>query len=74
MEKKRLDGNSPTRVVYTCWPFGGLLCGIATAVIGAALLLSRYFPDAPELVWGVVLIVLGGFIAFRSRGQADPWQ
>ena len=28
------SAQAPSRVVYTCWPFGGLLCGIATMGIG----------------------------------------
>jgi len=74
MEPKRELDDKPTHVVYTCWPFGGFLCGVATAVIGLAMILSTYFPHAPELVWGVVLLVLGAFIALRSGKGADPWR
>jgi len=74
MESQREFEERATRVVYTCWPFGGFLCGIATAVIGLAMILSTYFPDAPELVWGVVLLLLGAFIAFRTRDSAEPWR
>jgi len=64
-----------TRVVYTCWPFfGGVFCGIATVILGIVLILQSYFPFAPELVWGVVLILIGAFIALRSRDGADPWR
>ncbi len=64
--KPELEGNA-SRVIYTCWPFGGFLCGIATAVIGLAMILTAYFPHAPELVWGVALLLLGAFIALRSK-------
>jgi len=74
MESKRELEERATRVVYTCWPFGGFLCGIATAVIGLAMILSVYFPQAPELVWGVVLLLLGAFIAFRSHNGEGPWR
>jgi len=74
MEPTRELEDKATRVVYTCWPFGGFLCGIATAVIGLALILSTYFPHAPELVWGVVLLVLGAFIALRTKDGAEPWR
>lgn len=74
MESKREVEGKATRVVYTCWPFGGFLCGIATAAIGLAMILSTYYPQAPELVWGVVLLLLGAFIAFRNHNGEEPWR
>ena len=74
MESQRELEGQATRVIYTCWPFGAFVCGIATAVIGLALILSAYFPYAPELVWGVVLLLLGVFIALRSSSGEEPWR
>lgn len=74
MESKRELEGKATCVIYTCWPFGGFLCGIAPAVIGLAMILSTYFPHAPELVWGVVLVLLGAFIAFRNHNGEEPWR
>lgn len=74
MEPKPEVEGKANRVIYTCWPFGGFLCGIATAVIGASMILSTYFPHSPELVWGVVLLLLGAFVAFRSKGDEEPWR
>lgn len=55
-------------VVYTCSPWGGVVCGVSLVLIGGALILSEYFPTSPEIVWGVVLIIAGVFsIAWASR-------
>jgi|ETNmetMinimDraft_13_1059891.scaffolds.fasta_scaffold285569_1 MYXO-CTERM domain-containing protein len=74
MNSQRIDANTqaPSRVVYTCWPFGGLLCGVATIGIGALLLAEHYLDAAPEVLWGVGLIVLGGAVVLRTRNR-DAW-
>lgn len=62
------DGSKPTTYVYTCWPFGGLVCGIGTMVIGAALLAQWAIPGASDLVWGIALLLFGAFITlWQSR-------
>ena len=63
-----------TRVVYTCWPFGGVVCGASLVMIGLALLLQTVFPDSPEIVWGIMLVLLGVFtILWHARAGADNW-
>ena len=74
MDSQRELDSKATRVIYTCWPFGAFVCGIATAVIGLAMILSTYLPYASELVWGVVLLLLGAFIALRSNDGGEPWR
>ena len=63
----------PSRVVYTCWPFGGLLCGIITIGIGVLLLVDHYFATADEVLWGVGLILLGAVIVAWGIRQRDAW-
>lgn len=58
-----------SRVLYTCWPFEGWLCGVATMGIGLLLLVDHYLDAAPEVLWGIGLIVLGGIIAVRTRDR-----
>jgi len=74
MDNTGIGTNTPTpsRVVYTCWPFGGLLCGVATMGIGALLLADHYLGAAPEVLWGIGLLVLGGAIVMRTRSR-DDW-
>ncbi len=57
------------RVFYTCWPFGGVLCGIATVLLGGTMILSTFFPHSPEIVWGIALIVIGAIIALYSKDR-----
>ena len=63
---------APSRVVYTCWPFGGMLCGVATVGIGVLLLAEHYLSTAPEVLWGVGLILLGGAIVLWTHNR-DAW-
>ncbi len=64
-------GNQPTKVVYTCWPYGRhgtTICGIALIAFGALSMLDRYVMVPSEIVWGVGLIALGVVtIAFGRR-------
>lgn len=60
--------NDRPRVYYTCWPFGGVMCGASLVAIGIALLLQEMFPASPEIVWGIMLVVLGaGTILWHMR-------
>jgi len=61
-----------SRVIYTCWPFGGLLCGVATMGIGVLLLAVHYLDAAPEVLWGLGLIILGAAVVLRTR-NGDAW-
>jgi len=74
MDRPGIDGSAqqPAHVIYTCWPFGGLLCGLATMGIGVLLLADHYLDAAPEVLWGVGLIILGGAVIFRTQGR-DRW-
>lgn len=64
------DGRDPNApVVYTCWPFGGWLCGVATMAIGVLLLADHYLSAAPEVLWGIGLIVVGAVVALRARNE-----
>ena len=73
MSNARVEpGSEPSRVVYTCWPFGGLLCGISTMGIGVLLLIDHYFATAPEVLWGVGLILLGAVVVAWTH-QRDAW-
>ncbi len=74
MDNTGIDTNTPTpsRVVYNCWPFGGLLCGVATMGIGALLLAEHYLGTAPEALWGIGLVLLGGAIVWRTHNR-DDW-
>ena len=71
MTNHRIEGSSSS-VVYTCWPFGGLLCGLATMGIGILLLVDYYFDAAPEVLWGVGLMVLGAAIVMWTHHR-DAW-
>ncbi len=62
----------PSHVVYTCWPFGALLCGVATMGIGVPLLVDHYFATDPALLWGVGLILLGARMVAWTQ-QRDAW-
>jgi hypothetical protein len=75
MDRPGIDtaAQSPSPVVYTCWPFGGLLCGIATMGIGALLLADHYLDAASQVLWGIGLIVLGGAVILRKRGRGG-WE
>ncbi len=75
MDRRMIDEREPgrgeTRVVYTCWPwpYGALFCGVSLVVIGAALVLRTYFPMRPDLIWGVLLMLLGAFVlVWHARG------
>ncbi len=65
----RTDATS--RIVYTCWPFGGLLCGLGTMGIGVLLLADHYLAAPAEVLWGVGLILLGGAVVFWSHHRGD---
>ncbi len=65
--------NEPTRVIYTCWPFGGILCGIGTIGIGTLLLADHFFAASPEVLWGIGLIVFGAAIVWWSRTRGERW-
>jgi len=75
MDRPGLENTArePSRVIYTCWPFGGLLCGLATMGIGALLLADHYLDAAPEMLWGVGLIMLGAVVIFASQDR-DGWR
>ncbi len=74
MEQQGIDtsASEPSRIIYTCWPFGGLLCGAATIGIGVLLLAEHYLAAAPEVLWGIGLIMLGGAVVLRTHGR-DDW-
>lgn len=62
-----------SRVVYTCWPIGGVPCGITAMAIGALLLVDHYFEVAQEVLWGVGLIALGAAVALWNRNRDSAW-
>jgi len=45
---------------------------IYTAVIGVLLLAEHYLAAAPEVLWGIGLIMLGGAVVLRTHGR-DDW-
>lgn len=61
------QSDAPSDVLYTCWPLGGVLCGLATMAIGALILADHYLDTPPEVLWGIGLIVLGGAVVLWSR-------